>query len=260
MNFTTQTSNGNGGCTSCCVTDATQLDQPTVSDAAGHRQVLYTVNGGRPLNIGLKKMDMPPLPPHGIFDARFESGKLVELINENSAAHLKVKLQGAVYPVALAWNSKRDNVTAYQLQQPGNGLKSLSLNAQGSISLNNSTESIDILPNATRGCPPQSETASKGIDLSLAKAGSPGSYALRQNAPNPFNPTTIIYYDLPQDTHVRLSVYNMLGQEIRGLVDEMENAGYKSVVFNASNVPSGVYLYRIQTRTFNDVKKLVFMK
>ncbi len=74
----------------------------------------------------------------------------------------------------------------------------------------------------------------------------PATFALEQNYPNPFNPETSIRYDLPEASHVRLSIYNTLGQEVVSLVNEQEPAGSFQVKLNASTLPSGVYFYRLE--------------
>lgn len=88
----------------------------------------------------------------------------------------------------------------------------------------------------------------------------PVSYALAEAYPNPFNPATVISYSLPADGYVSLKVFDMLGREIAVLVDGMEEAGYRSVQWNASNVPTGIYFYRIRTGNFFETKKVVLMK
>jgi subtilisin-like proprotein convertase family protein len=73
----------------------------------------------------------------------------------------------------------------------------------------------------------------------------PARFALHQNYPNPFNPTTIIRYELPEQSRVRLEVFNILGEEIAALVDEVQDRGTRSVVFPGAGLASGVYLYRL---------------
>lgn len=93
-----------------------------------------------------------------------------------------------------------------------------------------------------------------------ASAGNTREFALDQNYPDPFNPSTIISYQLPMNTFVTLEVYDMLGRRVTTLVNEKENAGTHSVMFNGSFLSSGVYLYRLQTGTYSETKKFVLLK
>jgi photosystem II stability/assembly factor-like uncharacterized protein len=93
------------------------------------------------------------------------------------------------------------------------------------------------------------------------------NYMLEQNYPNPFNPTTTIGFGIPEKGNVRLSVLNILGEEIKVLLNEEKEAGYHSVEFDASNLPSSVYFYRIQSvpssssgQAFIDTKKMLLLK
>jgi hypothetical protein len=93
----------------------------------------------------------------------------------------------------------------------------------------------------------------------------PEQFALHQNYPNPFNPTTIIEYDLPQDSHVKLVIYDILGREVVTLVDELQNAGYRSVEWRGDDksgvsLSSGTYIYRISAKHFSGTKKMVLIK
>ena len=88
----------------------------------------------------------------------------------------------------------------------------------------------------------------------------PTVYALRQNYPNPFNPTTVISFALPKASDVQLSVYNILGEKVTELISNKMVAGNHSVNFNATNLASGVYIYRIQAGSFVSVKKMLLLK
>ena len=85
-------------------------------------------------------------------------------------------------------------------------------------------------------------------------------YNLAQNYPNPFNPTTTINYSIKSAGEVTLKIYDMLGTELASLVNESQEAGSYSVEFNAANLPSGMYVYRISTNNFVDTKKLILLK
>ena len=91
-------------------------------------------------------------------------------------------------------------------------------------------------------------------------SGIPTSYVLKQNYPNPFNPTTHIKFDIPQAGDVLMEVYNLLGQKIVTLFDGYKAAGYHVVDFNASNLPTGIYFYRIKADKFRNVKKMMLVK
>jgi|GEM_PF-2467964 len=98
------------------------------------------------------------------------------------------------------------------------------------------------------------------VVCSVTPTSVPTTYALHQNYPNPFNPTTQIAYALPTQAHVTLKVYNLLGQEVASLVDEVREAGRHTVSWNAADQASGVYFYSLQTDDFSATKKMVFMK
>ena len=88
----------------------------------------------------------------------------------------------------------------------------------------------------------------------------PESYDLAQNYPNPFNPTTIIKYQIPEDGIVSLKIYDILGKEIKTLVNEHKPTGRYEINFDASNLASGVYIYRIQINDFTSVKKMILLR
>jgi hypothetical protein len=88
----------------------------------------------------------------------------------------------------------------------------------------------------------------------------PTTFSLAQNFPNPFNPTTTIQFSLPQAGDVSLKIYNLLGEEVKTLVKEYRQAGKHSVQFNANNLASGIYFYRIQAGSFVETKKMILLR
>ena len=93
----------------------------------------------------------------------------------------------------------------------------------------------------------------------------PKRFALSQNYPNPFNPNTKIEYALPVNCHLELTIYNILGQKVRTLIDKDQAAGCHSVLWDSKNgagkeVASGIYLYRLQIDDFVDAKKMLLLK
>jgi hypothetical protein len=106
-------------------------------------------------------------------------------------------------------------------------------------------------------------TLAYGDQLVSVETGSgemPAEYSLNQNYPNPFNPETVIQFDLPEETFVDLSVYNSIGQKVLTLINERMNQGKYSKTFNASDLPSGVYIYKLTSDKATFVKKMVLMK
>ena len=88
----------------------------------------------------------------------------------------------------------------------------------------------------------------------------PKEYSLGQNYPNPFNPATVIGYQLSGNSFVSLKVYNILGEEVATLVNGIQDAGFKSISWDASTIPSGVYYYRLQAKDFSEIKKMVLAR
>ncbi|HIN26782.1 MAG TPA: T9SS type A sorting domain-containing protein, partial [Candidatus Marinimicrobia bacterium] len=106
-----------------------------------------------------------------------------------------------------------------------------------------------------------------GLDLSQIQneASMPGSYSLLQNYPNPFNSTTTLRYDLAGHSNVNIIIYDMLGREVKTLINQTQDTGFKSIQWDGTNdygkqVSAGVYLYRIQAGEYMQTKKMVFLK
>jgi hypothetical protein len=101
--------------------------------------------------------------------------------------------------------------------------------------------------------------------LSIDEELLPDKFALHQNYPNPFNPITTLRYDLPENSLVNIIIYDLLGRQVKSLINQTQEAGYKSVLWNATNnygkpVSAGVYLYQIQAGEFVQTKKMVLLK
>jgi len=98
------------------------------------------------------------------------------------------------------------------------------------------------------------------------ESGIPTEYSLKQNYPNPFNPSTVIKFDLPEESHVRINIFNMLGQTVETLTDEVFNSGSYEVKWNALNSVTGIYFYSISAesvvsgRNYSSVKKMLLMR
>ena len=88
----------------------------------------------------------------------------------------------------------------------------------------------------------------------------PSSYALSQNVPNPFNASTTIAYDLPEASHVTLTIYTITGQEVVVLVDGHREAGHHTAMFDGSGLATGVYVCRLEAGTFADTRRMLLMK
>jgi hypothetical protein len=93
----------------------------------------------------------------------------------------------------------------------------------------------------------------------------PDEFSIHQNYPNPFNPVTTLRYDLPENSHVNIAIYDMLGRQVKTLINQTQDAGYKSVQWNATNdvgtpISSGLYLYMVQAGEYISTKKMVLLK
>jgi hypothetical protein len=134
----------------------------------------------------------------------------------------------------------------------------------------NPIDSTDFYPNITKvelGKPMTVDSCQGYRKIAQGESDSaiPAEFALQQNYPNPFNPTTTIFFDLPQDSWVRLTVYNVLGQRIKTVTDTKYPAGSHQVIWDGRNesgddVTSGVYFYLMETNEFTDSKKMLLLR
>ena len=103
-----------------------------------------------------------------------------------------------------------------------------------------------------------------GMDEANA-ANIPDAYSLQQNYPNPFNPTTQIRYGLKENAYVSINIYDLMGKHIKSFINMSQDAGYQSIVWNATDatgqpVPAGMYIYTITAGDFRQTKKMIFLK
>ena len=199
-----------------------------ITDAAGQNYTLYASDKSADLNM----FNLPPLPPEGSFDVRFESQRYVE---DLSSGNQMIKLSGVVYPVTIS----AEGLTLKLEDAIDGSFVSTVVKEGSSYKLSNS-------------------------NINTLKIGSeeviPNEFSLDQNYPNPFNPSTTIKFSLPEAGNVRLIIYNALGQKITELVNSNLDAGSHSFTWNASGVASGLYFYELNTNNFSSVKKMMLMK
>lgn len=224
------------------------IEQFTVTDAGGSEATLFFSSARK--DIDPARYEMPPPPPEGSLDVRFGSNRMLEIADAQEAKEVPIRVLSARYPLVIRWDAA-EMPTGASLVVDGKRFE-MRTSPQTQITHPTSHIALSISPSSV-------------LDL-------PKTFALQQNYPNPFNPTTIIKYDLPTDAHVTLKIYNALGQEVRTVRDEVENAGFRSVEWNGTNnegspVASGVYFYRIQAiapavpgKSFVDVKKMMLLR
>ena len=98
------------------------------------------------------------------------------------------------------------------------------------------------------------------MNTSIFEGEHPGQFELSQNYPNPFNPSTNISFTLTNNGHVKLEVFNLLGQKVATIIDAPRSAGNHAIKFDASNLSSGIYLYRLSTENFVETRKMNLIK
>ena len=153
---------------------------------------------------------------------------------------------------------KQENKTSYWLVL--NKKDIIALMGSGSTTLN-SIENNSLNIEAQSVAPGPCNSYKAGIGDNLEKlVNIPNEYAIGQNFPNPFNPQTVISYQLPENGHVTLKIYDVLGKEVATLVNEYKEAGYHDVEFSATNLSSGVYFYKLQAGNFVSTKKMLLAR
>jgi hypothetical protein len=198
-----------------------------LTDATGISYTLYGVKG----DVDLSQYDLPPAPPAGMFDIRFNSGRIAENLNSSVKA---IDMSGVTYPLTV-------RVEGMDIRLMDESGKMLNTNLK-------SGEDVVI----------SDATIQK---LMVSGEMLPTVYSLEQNYPNPFNPSTVIEFSLPEDVaNVKLSVYNSLGEKVAELVNTSLTAGRYQYQWNAQDVATGMYIYELRTDNFVSVKKMLLLK
>jgi len=224
------------------------MDKFIISDADGNAQSLYVSNTDIDTTMRNIEMDLPPLFLELPFDSRFEYDEFVKKVFADSGkVDLSILVHSNSFPVSLSWEINPENGINYSfISDSGLGKTSSISTNKGSAKFNN----LDNHKIQLFAC------ADKVNSLSVL----PTEYSLEQNFPNPFNPATTIKYALKNDGRVTLKIFNILGEEIKTLVDEVKSAGFYQVDFNASTLSSCVYIYQITTQGFTQARKMILTK
>jgi hypothetical protein len=206
-----------------------QANNITISDAFGHSMILQV---GRIANKEMSSYSLPPLPPEGVFDARFADNSCGKDI---SPAGETVLINSAEYPIMISASSEQFRIVD---KTTGGKICNVIVSPEHpAIITNNAVHAIEILPIST-----------------------PTQYSLEQNFPNPFNPTTSIRFHLASKETVRLTVINQLGQTVALLVNEEKEAGIYQIPFNAEGFASGIYYAVLKTERYSSGVKMILMK
>jgi hypothetical protein len=221
------------------------MNRVTFADRQGHQKTLYFGTGDGNSSL-VEGRALPPLPPAGAFDARFQGDRDLVLFSAGKgAASSRILLQSAGSPMILTWHLQNDTRIRYGLSD-GNpeNLFASAPGDSGTITL------------------PVSDSRSLRLSFTASSghAGLPAEFALSQNMPNPFNPSTRIRVSIPKAVFVSLKVFDLLGREVTTLISESRQPGVYDAVWYASNAPSGVYLYRLVAGDFSDVKKMLIVR
>ena len=193
--------------------------------------------GGSAVNKDPLSYTLPPVPPSGAFDVRF-AGDLI--YSENGG---DILIRNDHYPLTIYYEgaSVIEEKAEWKL-----------VNTESGQEFSMWEEAIVIHSSVS--------------ELLLKKRTvSPNDFIFHQNVPNPFNPVTTLYYELPKNLFVTIIVYNILGKQIKVLVDDHYAAGSRSVLWDATDstgrpVSAGVYLYQINVGDFVQTRKMVLLK
>lgn len=215
--------------------DLSRISSLTLSDNEGNHQTLLIARAED--NVGDSDFyELPPPPPSVLFDARFASGRMLEVAKDRSESLHKIILSSARYPVTFSWHTKFVASTASLIVDG----KEITLTGND-VSLTAPASSIVF------------RTSSNHDHLPL-------SFDLKQNYPNPFNPTTELQFEIPVSSFATLKVYDVLGQEVATLLATELPAGRYTNSWDASTHPSGVYFYKLVADRYQQTRKMLLLR
>jgi hypothetical protein len=222
-----------------------KLNRLLIEDATGNCQQLYF--GQMESSLDLGQYELPPTLPDGAFDARFANGRIVEVCSKelDKPEIYSIIVTSTVYPITISWDVSNGVGYISSLEYSEN--EKAEVKGKGSIRIDSEVRSVILKVRRDKQ--------------------TPAEFALYQNYPNPFNPTTTFKYQLPTDSRVKLTIYNVLGQVVSVLLDEIQESGYKSLEWDGGPVASGMYFCRLdavssadESRSFSRVMKLLLLK
>jgi hypothetical protein len=210
-----------------------------LTDNDGKNYTLYVINNDSPMTISpnsgaslnFEMFELPPIPPAGMFDVRYGSGRFAEDLKRSVQT---IEINGAGYPIKI----RTENV---EIKLSNESEKIVRLKSGEEIVINNNINKLFVSEDII-----------------------PARYSLEQNYPNPFNLGTVIGFRLPVSSMVTLRVYDILGREVATLVNEEKESGIYNVDFDASSagggLSSGIYFYSITAGGFKQTKKMILAK
>ena len=197
--------------------------------------------------------DLPPTPPEDAFDARFSSGSMVWIPRPGDPTDAAtINVQCSLYPLNVSWKIP-----------PSEGAYSLTVGPRSHPTELAGSGSITV-----------SDPGTKVLRLQSGGEGNsrafPKQYGLEQNYPNPFNPSTSVEYRIPADGRVKLEIFNLIGQQVRVLVDKDQRAGSYTAEWDGRSsrgfgLTSGIYFVRLTVNSagkqaFTSTKKMILMR
>jgi len=225
--------------------DLNTYNSLTIENKSGYSQTLY-FGSDADGKVNLSAYEMPPFTPTSSMDVRFASGRILETYptDVTTGKHFGITVRNSDDVATIKWNIQSGETKGFTLTD-GKGNPIVAMNGTGTYQMNKVPSMLGI-------------AVVNGADK-------PKEFALSQNFPNPFNPTTQFTVSLPQTAHLEVGVYNVLGQKVATLANDMREAGTYSITWNSNSdagmtASSGVYFLKMTAGNFTSVRKIMLMK